>query len=85
MPDLFRRGWQQPASGQMNAISSGYRSAVVAGITSGRPSLRLASLLPPFVAALAFMSKASVETTFACTLSGCVWDVSVHFRWFCGC
>ncbi|MFC9759028.1 hypothetical protein [Streptomyces sp. NPDC056921] len=68
----------------MNAISSEYQSAVVAGILSGLPPLRLASLLPPFVAALAFMSKASVETTFACTLSGCAWDVSVHLHWLCG-
>ncbi|GAA2442136.1 hypothetical protein GCM10010433_49110 [Streptomyces pulveraceus] len=83
MPDLFRRGRHQSASGQMKAISSRYRSAALAGITSGVPSRQPASPLPPFVAAFAFTSRASTEAAFARTLSDCTWDVGVRFRWFC--
>lgn len=83
MPDLFRRGRHQPASGQMKAISSGYRSAALAGITSGLPSRQPASPLPPFAAASAFTSRASAETAFVRTLSDCTWDVGVRFGRFC--
>ncbi|MFG2671572.1 hypothetical protein [Streptomyces sp. NPDC048445] len=84
MPDLFRRGQPQPASGQINGISSGCPSAVIPGLAPGKLALRLTTMMAPLIT-LAFMAKASIEPKFACTLSGCAWDVSVHFRWLFGC
>lgn len=85
MPDLFRRGWPQPTSGQLHGISSGYISAAILDAASGSIAVRLAVLLSPLIAAWAAVVEVSVQPTFTCTLSGCTWAVSVQFSWLRGC